>query len=116
MDWVNISIEVAMAKTERQKSAAMASIGIIFTLLTLCVALTPKSSGPVAVIANPFSSNADFDVINVILQADGELISGTPSGRIVIAQSKSPGFVIRLYKHGAFLVFNPRVLAGCQRS
>ena len=50
----------------------------------------------------------------VIVAAGGQLVD--VRGKLVLARSNQPGFAARLYRHGAGLVVEGRVVGGCFRS
>ena len=90
------------------------AVGIGFLILSLGVCLAPRNGHDVAVLVAPLSDSHSQRTAAIVSKADGRFVDAAWSGRIVIARSDSPDFVSRLYAGGAFLVFNPNILAGCQ--
>lgn len=84
-----------------------------FLLLSFGVYLTPRDGQTVAVLASSYDKTSAAEII---AQADGLIEDSAFGGRIILARAQTPQFIRRLYAHGAVLVFNPRVLAGCKRS
>ncbi len=76
------------------------------------IASVLEPAGPEFVVLNrPGSSEAE--TAGLIAAADGALLRFGPTSSIVVAVSDQPGFALRLYRAGAWLVLSPSMLAGC---
>ncbi|WP_181706884.1 hypothetical protein [Chthonobacter rhizosphaerae] len=73
------------------------------------LSLAPGANGEVAVLA-PASTPA----VEIVAAAGGAVAAVSPSGRVAIAVATADGFVGRLYRAGALLVFNPALASGCE--
>jgi hypothetical protein len=81
---------------------------LIVAALFVTVAI-PAGSGPVAVFAPPWSS----DAAGIVARAGGQLVAGGRWPWIIMAVSADDDFVRRLYRAGAILVTDPRYAIGC---
>jgi len=85
---------------------------LVLTCLTVPVvtAAAPRPGRPVAVLA--WSAEAG-GAAAIAARAEGELRSASRGNQIVIASSKTPDFVARLYGAGALLVVDATMAAAC---
>ncbi len=74
--------------------------------------LQPKAGGDIAVLAAPWSAPARAGAI--VAAADGDIVGGTRFSFLIVARSASPRFAATAYAHGAWLVFDAGLIAGCR--
>ncbi len=91
---------------------------IVFTYAALVVAVLalmdvqPRAGADVAVLAPPWSGPSRAAIIAAV--ADGDIVGGTRFSFIVVAHPRSPRFMAEAYAHGAWLVFDAGLIAGCR--
>lgn len=82
-------------------------------LLPAALALTPKASSPVAVIAAPWAMPGE--AMRIAADADGFILSATRDGRVAIARARAStdDFVVKLYRAGAVIVLDGEMVSAC---
>jgi hypothetical protein len=75
----------------------------------LCLAL-PRSS-EVAVVGAPVSDGSEM--ARLVARAGGSIVRTGGRSNVLVARSGEPGFVLRLYREGAWLVLDPIVTGAC---
>jgi hypothetical protein len=74
----------------------------------------PRAGADIAVLAPPWSGPSRAAVIAAA--SDGDIVGGTRFAFIIVAHPRSPRFVAEAYAHGAWLVFDAGLIAGCRLS
>jgi len=72
----------------------------------------PRAGADVAVLAPLWSPAGRAAVIAAA--ADGDIVGGTRFSFLVVAHPRSPRFIAEAYAHGAWLVFDAGLIAGCR--
>ena len=85
----------------------------ILTLLGV-VEAQPRAGADIAVMAPMWSGPGRAAVIAAA--ADGDIVGATRFPFIIVAHARSPHFVAKAYAHGAWLVFDAGLIAGCRLS
>ncbi|MEI9904528.1 MAG: hypothetical protein WDN06_11540 [Asticcacaulis sp.] len=89
----------------------MAAYALVLVLAIALVYGQPQPSSDIAVIAPPWSGRQQAMLI--VVRAGGDVVDRGRWPFLIVARSVRPGFVDRLYRGGALLVFNPDIVAGC---
>jgi hypothetical protein len=84
------------------------NVGLMALALCGLAVLPPPGAKSVIVIPRPFGPEAAV----IVAQAQGVLLKGGMAGAL-LARGDAPGFVGRLYAHGALLVLDGKALEGC---
>ncbi len=97
----------------RSSLIAFAYAAFIAAVLGL-MDVQPRAGADVAVLAPPWSGPGRAAIIAAA--GDGDIVGGTRFSFIVVAHPRSPRFVAEAYAHGAWLVFDAGLIAGCRSS
>ena len=91
---------------------------VLLLAVTLCCAgwldLAPRPGQPVLAVFPPWWSRAE--ALEAMIVADGDLVSPGRWPDVLIAASSTAGLGKRLHRQGAWLLLDPRGLAGCAAS
>ncbi|PWV97591.1 hypothetical protein DFR52_106114 [Hoeflea marina] len=90
-------------------TAVAANLGVI-VLVLLAAAMVPRS-GKALVFIPPWST--PDSMARVVAGAGGTFVSTSSSGFAAIAHSPEPGFALRLFRSGAFLVLDGSLISAC---
>jgi hypothetical protein len=80
-------------------------IALAFLGLVLGVELRPPASGPVTVVANPFSGPS---ALQIIAETDGRMVAAGPSAWIAVGVDAGDGLFRRRLAHAALLILAAR--------
>ncbi len=91
--------------------AARCMAGVVLVLLCPLLVLAAPRSESVAVVGGP--SRTLHEMASIVAGAGGDILRASGAGNVIIARSNEPGFVLRLYAGGAWLVLDPIVATLC---
>ena len=107
-----IGDEVLCPPAARLSSRVVGAYAVFIALLLGLVELQPRAGGDMAVLAAPWSSPARAG--QIVAGAGGDIVGGTRFSFLIVARSGSPRFAATAYAHGAWLVFDAGLIAGCR--
>lgn len=87
--------------------------GVVALVTPLALLAAPRS--PTVVLVGPAGSDTG-EMIRMVAAAGGSILNVGGRPDVVIARSDSPGFVVRLYAAGAWLVLDGGLAGGCGRA
>ncbi len=91
----------------------VAGLYAVFVLLVLgLIELQPRAGADVALLAAPWSAPGRAALIAA--SADGDVVSATRWPFVIIAHPRARHFTASAYAHGAWLVFDAGLIAGCR--
>lgn len=88
--------------------------GLVFALIIMAFLLVwfaPRPGEDVAVLASPWRPRSESGLIAA--RAGASLIGTSRWTNLIVVKNSDRDTVIRLYKAGAWLVFNPNAVVGC---
>lgn len=85
--------------------------GVVLVLLCPLLVLAAPRGESVAVVGGPNSTPPEL--ASIVAGAGGDILRAGGADNVIIARSKEPGFVLRLYAGGAWLVLDPIVTTLC---
>jgi hypothetical protein len=103
-----------MSRPKRKLSplVAITGYGVCVLVALFAVWLSPVPGSDVAVLVWP-GREARFEGI-ALHHSGADMIARSRWPNLIIARPNRTDFIARAYQHGAILIFNPRILAGCQ--
>ncbi|WP_407529567.1 hypothetical protein [Methylobacterium oryzisoli] len=84
-------------------------IGLAFAVP---LGLAAMPGGPVVAVLGPRGDAGR--TARIVAQAGGAILRAGAAGNLLVARSDAPGFTLRLYAAGAWLVLDPILAGGCE--
>ncbi|MBY0298177.1 MAG: hypothetical protein K2X71_19455 [Methylobacterium sp.] len=77
--------------------------------MAMPLGLAAMPCGPVVAVLGP-----PGDIGRIVARAGGAILRAGAAGNLLVARSDAPGFTLRLYAAGAWLVLDPMAAGGCE--
>ncbi|GJD96174.1 hypothetical protein [Methylobacterium iners] len=91
--------------------AARGIAGVALVLLCPFLVLAAPRGDTVAVVGGPARTMPEM--ARIVAGAGGDILRAGAADNVIIARSGEPGYVLRLYAEGAWLVLDPIVATLC---